>query len=250
MPQTEGPWGRKPRPAMAHEQRRLLVWLALIVVGGLALWKLATVFPDAIRSDFDQATLIQLIGFFVLVSAGVVFSRRFKTKDALRNVALWCGVFAALVLIYTFRDELASVGTRIRSELIPGYPIATGAHEMTIVASDDGGFYVEGEINAAPARFLIDTGATFIVLSPADAARAGIDTANLDYSLPFESAHGSGFGASATVTRLIVGGFELHDVAVMVDKSPMSSSLLGMAFLHQLDSFEVHGKRLVLRWRS
>jgi aspartyl protease family protein len=121
---------------------------------------------------------------------------------------------------------------------------------MTIAASEDGSYYVDGTINGARAHFVIDTGATSIVLSPADAQRAGIDPATLDYSLPTETAHGTGFGASARVDRLVVGGIELDNVPVMVDKSPMSASLLGLAFLKRLDSFSVRDERLTLRWHS
>lgn len=250
MPQTEGPWGRKPSPIVTDRQRRVLIWIALILGGGLALWELARLFPEAISSDMDQARLIQAVAFLLLVSSSVVFGRRFTAKEAGRNVALWCGVFAVLGLIYTYRNELQNVGDRIRSELVPGYPVTTGAHEMTIGASEGGGFYVEGKINDAPALFLVDTGATDIVLSPADAKRAGIDLAGLSYSQPFGSAHGVGWGASAHVSRLVVGPIELHDVAVSIDKSPMDSSLLGLAFLKRLESFEVRGGRLMLRWRQ
>jgi aspartyl protease family protein len=37
---------------------------------------------------------------------------------------------------------------------------------------------------------------------------------------------------------------------VAVNKVPMSSSLLGMDFLRRLDSFEVQGDQLTLRWRG
>jgi len=39
-------------------------------------------------------------------------------------------------------------------------------------------------------------------------------------------------------------------VDVAVNKAPMSTSLLGMTFLRRLDSFEVHGDQLTLRWRG
>jgi aspartyl protease family protein len=250
MPQTEGPWGRKPSPIVTDQQRRLLIWIALIMGGGLALWELARLFPEAISSDMDQAWLIQTIAFLLLVSSSFVFGRRFTAKEAGRNIALWCGVFAVLGLLYTFRSELQSVGDRIRSEIVPGYPVATGAHEMTISASEGGSFYIEGEINNAPAHFLIDTGATDIVLSPAAAERAGIDLAGLSYTRRFETAHGEGRGASVRLSRLVVGSIELHDVEVSINQSPMDSSLLGLAFLKRLESFEVRGGRLILRWRS
>jgi aspartyl protease family protein len=39
-------------------------------------------------------------------------------------------------------------------------------------------------------------------------------------------------------------------VPAAVDKAPMTTSLLGMAFLKRLDSFEVKGDHLTLRWKG
>jgi len=249
MPQTDGPWGRKPNPVTTTgHQQRLYIWIAVVLAGALGLWKLSTLFPGALSSSLDQARFINLIGFLVLLSAGVIMGRRFRTRDTARNIAIWCAVFAVLGIGYSFRNELSAIGERVRGELIPSYAVATGPHEMTLAENEDGGFYVEGEVNSAPAHFMIDTGATDIVLSPADARHAGIDIGGLDYSLPSATANGAGFGAPAHLARLVVGGIELDDVRVVVNKAPMDSSLLGQAFLKQLDSFEVRNGRLTLRW--
>ncbi|RYD19717.1 MAG: TIGR02281 family clan AA aspartic protease, partial [Lysobacteraceae bacterium] len=39
--------------------------------------------------------------------------------------------------------------------------------------ASDGLFYVVGRVNGVKVRFLLDTGATMVVLTPADAARVG-----------------------------------------------------------------------------
>ena len=247
MPQPEGPWGRKASPGLTGGQR-MLIWFAVALAGALLIWKLAEAFPDALQSDWDKVRLINLVGFIALLSASLVLGRRFRTRDTIRNIAIWCAVFAALGLGYTFSGELGALGDRVRGELFPGTPVSTGPREMTISASEGGGYYVDGTINGAPARFAIDTGASGIVLSPEDAARAGIDVAHLDYSLPVETAHGASFNASARVDRLVVGQIELHDVEVEINKSSMGSSLLGMTFLKRLDSFGVENGRFVMRW--
>ena len=172
--------GVEADPIVTDQQRRLLIWIALILGGGLALWELARLFPEAISADMDQARLIQAIAFLLLVSSSVVFGRRFAAKEAGRNIALWCGVFAVLGLIYTYRNELQNIQAieygPNSSPDIRSQPVRI----EEISASEGGGFYVEGKINNAPAHFLIDTGATDIVLSPADAKRAGIDLAGLE----------------------------------------------------------------------
>jgi aspartyl protease family protein len=99
-------------------------------------------------------------------------------------------------------------------------------------------------------RFAIDTGANGVVLSPADAARAGIDADSLKFGLPSETANGVGYVAPVTLSSLTVGQIRLANLPAAVVKTPMSTSLLGMAFLKRLESFEVKGDRLTLRWRG
>ena len=242
--------GAKAQSRDGGPPARFYIWIAVVLAGALGLWKLSTLFPGALSSSWDQARFINLVGFFLILSASVIMGRRFRTRDTFRNIAIWCAVFAVLGIGYTFRGELAAIGDRVRGELIPSYAVATGPHAMTLTANEDGGFYVEGEVNGAPAHFMIDTGATEIVLSPADARHAGIDVAGLDYSRPSETANGAGWGAPAHLARLVVGNIELDDVPVTVNKAPMDSSLLGQAFLKRLESFEVRNGRLTLRWRS
>jgi aspartyl protease family protein len=248
MPQPDGPWGRKSNPVPMGQQQRFLIWVIVILGGALALWKLSKAFPDVTLTNLDMVWLLNLVGFLALASAALIMGRRFRTKDTVRNIAIWCAVFAGLGIGYTFRNELGRIGDRVRGELIPGTPVASGAHEIALVAGEDGGYYVDGTINGAPVHFLIDTGSTNIVLTPRDAERAGIDMTKLDYSRPAGTANGVGFGAAAHVDRLVVGDIELHDVQVDVNRTPMESSLLGLAFLKRLDSFGVRNGRFVMRW--
>jgi aspartyl protease family protein len=107
-----------------------------------------------------------------------------------------------------------------------------------------------GEVDGAPVRFVVDTGASDIVLSPQDAARAGLLPPSTKYSRPSETANGVGYGAPMDVRSLEVGPIRLANVRVFVNQAPMSASLLGMTFLDRLDSFEVRGDQLFLRGRG
>lgn len=246
MPNATGPWGRPPAP----QSGRGLVWIAIVLAATLLVWELFRLFPGALHGDMAVAGFIQTLGFLALLSAGVIVGRRFTARAALRNVGIWVAVAAVLMLGYTYRDSLEDAGSRLRAELVPGYAISTAPHTLTLTASDDGGFHIMGTVNGAPVDFLVDTGASDIVLSPADAARAGIPIAGLDYARRYETAHGEGRGATITVPTLTVGPLHFTNVEVSVDQSAMTSSLLGMAFLRRLDSFAVERHRLVLRWHG
>ncbi|MBT3978500.1 MAG: TIGR02281 family clan AA aspartic protease [Rhodospirillaceae bacterium] len=104
-----------------------------------------------------------------------------------------------------------------------------------------------GSANGARVRFMIDTGASDIVLSPADARAIGIDPATLRYTRVYQTANGLGRGASYRLETLAIGPIEFRDVAVSINQAEMNVSLLGMAFLDRLSTFEISGRRMTLR---
>ncbi len=207
------------------------------------------IFPGSVASGTDRAYLFYYVGFLALLASTVVFSRRFKAAEWIRNIAVWAGIAAVLVVGYTFRSELEDIVIRVRSALVPGYAVAVNANELVLSESEGGDYFVFGTVNGTPIKFLIDTGVSDIVLSPEDAQRAGIDIQRLDYSHIYETANGIGRGAAASVARLSVGPINFSDVSVSVNMAPMSDSLLGMSFLKRLKSFALRNHRLYLRWR-
>lgn len=252
MEPHEGPWSRPPEPPPAPPRRPplgLFIWLGLLALVGLAVWLMARAYPGRV-SGMDWADAFRAFTILALVSSGVVYARRVNLGQTLRQIALWAVVVSVLAVGYAFRGELAETGSRLRAELAPGSAIKDDAHEMVLVQGAGGQFYVMGKVNGAPVRFVIDTGASDIVLSPDDARRVGLNLAGLDFGRSYETANGIGSGAKATVGALEVGAARFRDVEVSVNAAPMSASLLGMSFLRRLDSFEVRGNRLVLRWRG
>jgi clan AA aspartic protease (TIGR02281 family) len=118
-----------------------------------------------------------------------------------------------------------------------------------VVQPGAGGHYVVvAAVNGAPVTFLVDTGASDIVLTMADAERLGFQPATLRFSQRFATANGETRGAPVVLRELRVGQFSLFDVPASVNEAPLRVSLLGMSFLRQLDGYGVERGRLVLRW--
>jgi aspartyl protease family protein len=147
---------------------------------------------------------------------------------------------------YVYRDDFISVGNRFRSALDPSHAVQTAPRVVTLTESEGGQYAVMGQVNGQPVRFMVDTGSSDIVLSPADAARLGAP-ASLKFDHQYETANGAGLGADWQVSSLAVGPIRFTSVPVSVNKAPMSSSLLGMTFLHRLESYEFKGRQLILR---
>jgi aspartyl protease family protein len=150
----------------------------------------------------------------------------------------------------TYRDEIVQIALRLRSTIIPAYAVTTAPHTIAVTETDGGSFYVMGAVNGVSVRFLVDTGSSEIVLSPADAKRLGVDVARLAFSDVAETANGQGRGAPFTAASLAVGPIRLSNVAMSINRTDMSSSLLGMSFFKRLDSFEMKDRQLIMKWRS
>lgn len=251
----EGPWSRPPPPPAprralwAGGRWRLALWLGLLAFAGAAILAMGALFPGQI-SPSDRTYVWLNFALLALVSRGVLFIDRRRLGAAGRHALIWGGVLVAAALAYTLRGDLMNVATRIRAELAPAYAVVDAPHAVAVNPSDDGHFYVMGEVNGAPVRFLLDTGASDIVLAPADARRAGMDTGSLAYDRPYQTANGAGFGASVVIGRLSIGPMRFTQVPASVNQAQMDSSLLGMTFFRRLESFEVKGGRLVLHWRG
>lgn len=239
MPQPN-PWEPK------SSRTGIFIWLAALAGIGLLVFLLTQAFPG--EGQWKDPYLIQAIAVLALVSSSLLFIRQVKLKETVRNVLLWLGVGAVLVIGFSYQDELMKLGRRLRGDLIPGTPVQTGANEMVISASEGGGFHVYGKVNDTAVRFLVDTGASAIVLSPADARRMGLDLKALAFDRAYETANGIGYGASAVVDELTIGHIRLAKVPVSINGAPMSSSLLGMTFLNRMKSFNISGRKLVLRY--
>ena len=80
-------------------------------------------------------------------------------------------------------------------------------------------------------RFVVDTGASNIVLTAADARRAGFDPLTLAYTQRANTANGSVDTAPVTLDSVEIAGFGDEAVHAVVNAGDLDTSLLGMAYL-------------------
>jgi aspartyl protease family protein len=226
---------------------RLLTWLALLLALVVGVSFLSRAFPGSLSSDFEVARLVWLFALIALISSGIVFSREARFGETVRNLGIWVAIAAILAFAFSFQDELRFAWGRVRAELVPGYPVETSLNAVELAEGLDGHFHVIGEANGQEVDFMVDTGAADTVLTPADAARLGIDLSQLEFSRFYETANGLGRGAPIRLESLAIGSIIYYDFPVTVNETNMGSSLLGMSFLRQLESFEVRDRRLILR---
>lgn len=111
----------------------------------------------------------------------------------------------------------------------------------------DGHYWAEGEVNGAPVRFLVDTGATAVALTPDDAEKLGFDLAHLRYGYSVMTAAGPARAAAVKLATVSVAGARLDDVDALVIEKGLDASLLGMSYLGRLSSFQATRQALFLR---
>lgn len=121
-----------------------------------------------------------------------------------------------------------------------------GGGELRVPASRDGHFWVTAQINGKPVRFLVDTGASEVVLSARTAQRVGIDMSRLRYNRPGIAANGPVRAADARVERMTIGPIARTNMPVSVFQSSVDINLLGMRFLRSLDGWRVEKGTLIL----
>jgi aspartyl protease family protein len=104
------------------------------------------------------------------------------------------------------------------------------------------------QLNGAPIDFVVDTGATEMVLSLEDARRAGLDPDRLAFVGSARTANGTVSTAWTTIDEVAIGPVTFENVRVAVNAGDMRGSLLGMSFLDRFDRVEIQGDRLRLEY--
>jgi aspartyl protease family protein len=122
-------------------------------------------------------------------------------------------------------------------------PVTAGGSQVT--RAPDGLFYVTAIVNGAPVRFLIDTGASMIVLRPDDARRAGVLAGDEAFSQTADTAGGKTAMAKVTLDEVVVGGTRQKALAAAVVRSDLPVSLLGQNWVAQLASLTFSGDRML-----
>jgi len=160
---------------------------------------------------------------------------------------LVCGVLAFALAPGGTLDRFLARERSASAHQPPPTPSPT-PNESVYRRARDGHFYVDADVNGTRIRFLVDTGATFVSLSPEDARSAGLRLFDSDYTAHSVTANGVTRVAPVTLRQVEVEQLQLFDVRAVVLERPMPVSLLGMSFLSRLQSYETRDNELVLRW--
>jgi aspartyl protease family protein len=110
----------------------------------------------------------------------------------------------------------------------------SGPAKVTLKADGRGHFMAQGQINGGTIRMLLDTGATMIALSAADAVRLGIDYRKGQPGM-VNTANGAAPVYRVKLNTVKVGDIELNQVDALVQETGLPFALLGMSFLNRTE---------------
>lgn len=187
----------------------------------------------------DIAILVYLILILLVVGGSMVISTRGQLNKTLQHIAIWGLIFIGAVGAYSLRD-------RIEASLYPERALISERGTVTFNRARDGHFYAELEVNNKKIEFVIDTGATDIVLTEADAEYLGYPVKDLIYSGRANTANGVVPMARITLESLRLGRFADFSLPATVNGGELQTSLLGMRYLERFRKIEISGSRLTL----
>ncbi len=208
-----------------------------IMIGAIGLILIALIASGDTGKTFgfetnQFATFSVMALWAVLIGSGI-FGRGIKISDTIKQLAIWVVIILGLMVGYVFRYDMQD---------------DKGRAEVTLIRSENGHFEASAGVNGKPIRFLVDTGASAIVMTASDAELVGIDVNNLAFTIITQTANGQGRSARAKIQSLYLGGIERNNLTVMIAQpGRLNQSLLGQQFLESLSSYEKRGDRLTLR---
>lgn len=126
-------------------------------------------------------------------------------------------------------------GGKRKTLLVGQYSAARGGRETALLSSDPRGhFFALGSVNGGPVRFVLDTGASYIVLPAAEARRLAIDYRKGQAGVT-QTANGPATAWRIRLDSVRVGNIELANIDAAVVETGLDVSLLGMSFLNRVD---------------
>ena len=190
--------------------------------------------------DIETGRLIYLIVLMAMVAGWFFMQSRQGWNKTLQQVAVWAMIFTGVAAGYGLWEDINRQGDIPRQ----AYEASTGS--VTLPRARDGHYYLTATINGTPLRFVVDTGATDMVLTRADAEAAGLSPDSLNYLGRASTANGDVRTAYVRLDEVELGGVRDTDVPAVVNEGEMRQSLLGMGYLQRWGRIEITNGELIL----
>ena len=188
---------------------------------------------DNIAQVVYLVLLGSVIGFWFLIQT------RQSMNRTLQQAAVWALIFIGAI-------AAAGLWGDIRQASLFTQSVDAQTGEIDVPRSPDGHYYLTLDVNGEPVKFIVDTGATDMVLTLQDAERAGVELEDASFFGRANTANGQVRVAPVTLDAVTLGEVTDRGVRASVNEGDMDASLLGMSYLQRFDRIEISNGKLVL----
>lgn len=196
-------------------------------------------------SDDQIAQIIYLVLLGTVLVSYALVAMRHQLGHFIRHLLLWALLFTGV----------AAGWGLWQSTMLPTVAIQQATDEaMELRRGRDGSFRLTLTVTGPeggtprPVHFVVDTGATDIVLTRTDAEALGFGAADLAFLGTARTANGLVRTALVSLDRVEIGKQEHRRVRALVNEGELHVSLLGMAYLSRFSRIEMAGDRLRLEF--
>ncbi|MCO4848101.1 MAG: TIGR02281 family clan AA aspartic protease [Yoonia sp.] len=183
-----------------------------------------------------DAIYLSLLGGAILLS--YVLASRTNIGKMLQQMGIWVLIFMGAIAVIGMWPE-------IQRTITPRQLVVDGT-TIVLPRARDGHYYLTLDINNVPIAFVVDTGATQVVLTQEDAKRIGLNPLALSYLSTANTANGTVRTAAVRLDTVSLGAITDTRVRAVVNDGQMNGSLLGMSYLNNFDSITIKDGELIL----
>ncbi|MCG7626291.1 TIGR02281 family clan AA aspartic protease [Epibacterium sp. MM17-32] len=187
----------------------------------------------------DIGQLVYLIALLAAVGTWVFVQNRQSLGKTVQQLMIWGLIFLGVIAAYGLWGD-------IRSTVVPQQAVHSYGGQISVPRARDGHYYLTLQINGDPVDFLVDTGASDMVLNAEDARRIGIDPASLAYLGRAMTANGEVRTARVKLDSVALGPITDRNVSAWVNEGALEQSLLGMGYLQRFSGIEIRNNELIL----
>ena len=149
----------------------------------------------------------------------------------------WCLLLAGLIAMFSAREEqLYNPNQQLQSSE------SSDQRQILLNANRYGHYLVPGQINNQPVRFLLDTGATSVVVPESTAKALQLKKGRKSW---VNTANGSIEVYATTIGSLQLGPIHLRNVRASINPHMDGEILLGMSALKSLELNQKNGQLLI-----
>lgn len=190
-------------------------------------------------TSMDYGNLIYLVLLGAVLVLWFVVENRTSLSAKIKQIAAWGLIFLGVIAAYGMWGD-------IQRATVPTQAVFAGDNHVELPRAPDGHYYLTLTVNGAAVPFMVDTGASGVVLTSQDAERAGLDVSTMAFYSEAMTANGLVKIAPVTLDSVVLGPFEDRNLPAAVNGGEMQQSLLGMSYLQRFSRLEISRGKMIL----